>query len=115
MLAALLLVVPFFAWARLSLFAFPGDVGSTSTDVTTQVQGLTEEAEWESAREVARPAPRTRLRDGRRLCVPSNADERRAAEIRHSRFKLVVDVRRVKPKRQHDPPYLRPRVVRLLS
>lgn len=112
LLTASLLVAPLLIWARMPLlhFVFSGEAERTeATD-----ESIADDAEWEACLEEARinAASRTRIR--RQNPQPWHVG-RSAEWIRESRFALVVDIRRIKPKRLLAPPYLRPRVVRLLS
>lgn len=112
LLTASLLVAPLLIWARMPLlhFVFAGE--SDRTEATDE--SIADDAEWEACLEQARTNSASRSRVRGKNGLPWQI-ERNAEWIRESRFALVVDVRRVKPRRLFAPPYLRPRVVRLLS
>lgn len=112
LLTASLILAPLLVWSGFPLLRVFVDEGSTSMQATDE--GLGDDAEWEACQEEARPASQARFRVGRRLGKASAVVER-VERPRPNRFVLVVDVRRIKPKRLFAPPYLPPRVVRLLS
>lgn len=113
LLTASLLISPLFVWVGLPILPIAFDGGQNTTEASDE--SFADDAEWEACFEQARLATQRRLhqkRGGRRVkCV---VDEYLDSE-EPMRFALVVDVRRVKPRRLLAPPYLSPRVVRLLS
>jgi hypothetical protein len=114
LLAVSLLAIPMLVWAQFSQLAIVlAEAGSARTEARTEA--FIDDAELETLAEDANTASRTRSRAGRGVRKTADANER--AEVRQAalRWSLVVDFRRVKPKRLFEPPYLRPRVVRLLS
>ncbi len=113
LLAASLLFAPLLFWAGLPWLHGLVDEGSTRTEA--RAEAFVDDAEWETRLDEARLASQARLRGGRFGGQARRVSERVAEQSRAIRFTLVVDVRRVKPKRLFAPPYLRPRVVRLLS
>lgn len=112
LLTALLFVTPLLTWVRFPVLWVFADEGSTRTEATDET--FADDAEWDGRNEEARPASRARLRLNRRS-IEAPQEVEHAAPWLPDRFLLVVDVRRIKPKRLFAPPYLRPRVVRLLS
>jgi hypothetical protein len=113
LLTASLLIAPILVWVGFPFVPVFVEEGSARTAVTDET--FSEDAEWEARAEAARPASQARLRVGRRVGKVLQFDERAAGQPLPHRFKLVVDIRRIKPRRLLAPPYLRPRVVRLLS
>lgn len=112
LLTASLLVAPLLIWARMPLLHFVSSGESERTEITDE--SIADDAEWEACLEEARANTASRTRARRQHVYPWQFG--RCAEwLRESRFALVVDIRRIKPKRLLAPPYLRPRVVRLLS
>jgi hypothetical protein len=113
LLAALLLFAPLLFWAGLPLLQGLGDDGSTQTEATPEA--IADDAEWEACPEETRLASQSRFRARRSSGKSCRVSDRLTEQTQRNRFALVVDVRRIKPKRLFAPPYLRPRVVRLLS
>jgi hypothetical protein len=114
LLAVSLLAFPILVWAQFSQLAVVlSEAGSARTEAGTEA--FSDDAEFETLTEQAGPASRTRSRAGRGVRKAVLASERAEVWQTPSRVTLVIDVRRVKPKRLFAPPYLRPRVVRLLS
>jgi hypothetical protein len=113
LLTASLLIAPVFFWVRMPLLNFVFEDASSRTEATDE--SCADDAEWEACSEETRIGSQARLRVRRRAGRVEHVAERRAEVPQPARFALVVDVRRVKPKRLFAPPYLAPRVVRLLS
>jgi len=113
LLTASLLAAPLLIWARMPLlhFVFAGE--SDRTEATDE--SIADDAEWEACLQEARANSGPRAGVRRQVRNPWQIHGRNAQWFRSSRFALVVDVRRIKPRRLLAPPYLRPRVVRLLS
>ncbi len=111
--AASLLIAPLLFWGGLPLLH--GFVSETSTQTELSAQAFVDDAEWDGCPEETRPASQARLRAGRLGGQARRVSAQMTEQARVIRFALVVDVRRVKPKRLLAPPYLRPRVLRLLS
>jgi len=112
-LPAALLLVSSLVWARLAFSPFLH--GAESTRIEASAESFVDDPEVERLAEVARPAARTRMCVRRRVRATSNVDARAVVRVRPSRLALVVDFRPIKPKHSTDPPYLQPRVVRLLN
>jgi hypothetical protein len=114
LLAVSLLAFPILVWAQFSQLAVVlSEAGSARTEARTEA--FIDDVELETLAEDARLAARSRLRAGRRERQAADASDRAEAGQTALRLSLVADFRRVKPKRLFEPPYLRPRVVRLLS
>lgn len=113
LLTALLLIAPLLVWMQFPLVPVFGEEGSARATATEET--FADDAEWQARAEEARLASQARLRLGRRLSKALHTAKQAAEQPLPDRFTLVVDVRRIKPKRLFAPPYLRPRVVRLLS
>lgn len=113
LLTASLLIAPLLVWVGFPFLPVFVEEGSARTVATEEALG--DDAEWEARTDEARPASQARLRVGRRVGKVSQVAEQAAEQPLPHRFRLVVDIRRIKPKRLFAPPYLRPRVVRLLS
>lgn len=113
LLAASLLLAPLLFWAGLPVLHDFVDEGSSSTEV--RAEAFVDDTEWEARLDDARPSSQAALRSGRFGGKFRRFSERAPEHPEAIRFTLVVDVRRIKPKRLFAPPYLRPRVVRLLS
>ena len=111
-LPAALLLVSSLVWARLAFSPFLPGAEST---IEASAESFVDDPEVERLAEVARPAARTRMCVRRRVRATSNVDARAVVRVRPSRLALVVDFRPIKPKHSTDPPYLQPRVVRLLN
>jgi hypothetical protein len=112
LLPASLLLAPLLVWIGFPVV--PVFVGEGSARTTVTDETFADDAEWEARTEESRPASQARLRVGRRVDKASRVD-RAAEQPWLQRFELVVDVRRIKPKRLFAPPYVHPRIVRLLS
>lgn len=113
LLTASLLIAPLFAWVRLPILPIVLGGGQGTSQETDE--SFVDDAEWEVCLEQARLATQTRVRSKRRLGRAERVAEPDLDFVRGLRFALVVDVRRIKPRRLFAPPYLSPRVVRLLS
>lgn len=113
LLTASLLIAPLLVWVGFPFLPVLVEEGSARTAATEETFG--DDAEWEARVDEARLASQARSRLGRRVGEALPVAERAAEPPLPDRFQLVVDVRRIKPKRLFAPPYLRPRVVRLLS
>lgn len=111
LVAASLLIAPLLFWGGLPLLH--GLVDDAPTRTEARAEAFADDAD--GCPEDARPASQSRLRAGRLGGKHRRVSDRLMEQARGIRFALVVDVRRVKPKRLFAPPYLRPRVVRLLS
>ena len=112
-MAASLLIAPLLFWGGLPLLH--GIVDDAPTRTEARAEAFADDAEWDGCPEDARPASQSRFRANRLGGKHRRVSDRLTEQARVIRFALVVDVRRVKPKRLFAPPYLRPRVVRLLS
>lgn len=116
LLTASLLIAPLFVWMGLPILPLAFDGGQNTTEATDE--SFADDAEWEACLEQTRLATQRRqlrkLRDGRAKRV-ERVKEYLLGSEKPMRFSLVTDVRRVKPKRLLAPPYLRPRLMRLLS
>lgn len=113
LLTASLFIAPVFLWARMPLANFVFEDTSSRTAATDE--SFADDAEWEACSEEMRLGSQARLRARRRAGGVEHVLGRSREASLLARFALVVDVRRIKPKRVFAPPYLRPRVVRLLS
>lgn len=113
LLTASLLLAPLLMWACSPLlqFVFVGDRDQTSFAEDSFEDDIEAEAYLEQARTKARARSRTQ----RVKHVAAQKIQTVSRTLRDSRFAIVVDVRPIKPQRLFAPPYLRPRVVRLLS
>lgn len=113
LLTASLLLAPLLIWAGSPLLQF---VFASERDPSSQAEeSFEDDIEAEAYLEQARTKARARLRAHRVKRVATQKIETVSRTRRDARFAIVVDVRRVKPQRLFAPPYLRPRVVRLLS
>ncbi|HRI63061.1 MAG TPA: hypothetical protein PK156_02455 [Polyangium sp.] len=113
LLTTLLFVAPAFLWARVPIWSFVFEDSSSRTAETDESFG--DDAEWEECSEDIRLGSHARLRVRRSTNHDEQAQLRSFEVSLRSRFSLVVDVRRIKPKRLFAPPYVHPRFVRLLS
>lgn len=113
LLTASLFIAPVFLWARMPLANFVFEDASSRTAESDE--SFSDDAEWEACSEEMRLGSQARLRARRRAGWVEHVMERSREASLLARFALVVDVRRIKPKRLFAPPYLAPRVVRLLS
>lgn len=113
LLTASLLVAPLFVWMGLPILPIAFDGGQNTTEVSDE--SFADDAEWEACLEQTRLATQRRLYLKRGFRRAECVAEKYPDSEKPGRFALVVDVRRVKPRRVLAPPYLRPRVVRLLS
>lgn len=113
LLTASLLIAPLFAWVRLPILPIVLGGGEGTSQATDE--SFVDDAEWEACLEQTRLATQARMNKRRRVVRAERVAEVDVDFARGSRFALVVDVRRVKPRRLFAPPYLSPRVVRLLS
>jgi hypothetical protein len=113
LLTASLLIAPLLGWVRMPLSHADFEQRSERTEATGE--SFVDDAEWEAWVEEARANSGTRARARQKANHSWQEFDSGANWIRGARFAFVVDVRRIKPKRLFAPPYLRPRVVRLLS
>lgn len=113
LLTASLLIAPLFTWVGLPILPIAFDGGQNTTEASDE--SFADDAEWEACLEQTRLATQRRLHQKRGVRRAERVAEEYLDSEKPMRFALVVDVRRVKPRRVLAPPYLRPRVVRLLS